>query len=82
MNKWPIRVLALVVMLTPLGCGSGGSAEPVDDPELSDLDILMDGAPDNAELSDEKTDELIPKQHSELVALQSPAQSWNTSCAS
>lgn len=67
--------MVLVLVVGIWGCGGQGGSEPVDDPELSDLDVLLAGAPDNAELTDEKTDELVPLQYSELVALQSPVKS-------
>jgi len=54
-------------------CGEQGS-EPVENPELSDLDILMDGVPDKADLVDEKTD-VIPPAQFDLVEYQSPVRS-------
>jgi len=68
-----IMILALGVVL--FGCSSEQSSEPVDDPVLADLDILLDGAPDEGELVDEKTDLIVPKTYTDLVAFQSRVKS-------
>lgn len=67
--------LLLVLGLILSGCSSEQSSEPVDDPELADLDILLAGAPDKADLVDEKTDLIVPKMYTELVDYQSRVKS-------
>jgi hypothetical protein len=45
-----------------------------DEPVLADLDVLMAGVPDKADLVEEKTDQPIPKQF-DLAEFQSPVRS-------
>jgi subtilisin-like proprotein convertase family protein len=66
-------VLVIALSLFGIGCADSGS-EPVDDPILDDLDVLMDGVPDKADLVDEKTDQIPPAQF-DLVEFQSPVKS-------
>ena len=68
---FPLLVLGLILA----GCSSEQSSEPIDDPELTDVDILLDGAPDKADLVDEKTDRIVPKSYTDLVEFQSPVKS-------
>ncbi|NMB74738.1 MAG: hypothetical protein GYA21_06365 [Myxococcales bacterium] len=65
-------LLALVLGLGFFGAACGG--EEADDglpPELADVDILLAGAPDKADLADEKTDQIPPRQF-DLINVQSP----------
>ncbi|MBN2496671.1 MAG: proprotein convertase P-domain-containing protein [Deltaproteobacteria bacterium] len=73
--KQRIWMAFLAMGLCTLGCGDGGGSDAVEDPELADLDVLMDGAPDKADLVDEKTDLIVPVRSVELAAEQSPVRS-------
>lgn len=67
--------LALPLLLGLTACDPGDAAFD-DDPPLSDYASLFDGAPSNDELPFEiKADGPPPRQHSDLVALQSPVKS-------
>jgi hypothetical protein len=68
-------LLILVLGLVWTGCSSEQGSEPVDDPELTDVDILLAGAPDKADLVDEKTDLIVPKVYTDLVEYQSRVKS-------
>lgn len=73
-----IRKSLLVLALLSLGasaCDVGDKPDAGDAP-LSDLDALLDGAPSNDELPFEiKADGPAPRQHDDLLALQSPVKS-------
>lgn len=72
------RKSLLVLALLSLGtsaCDVGDNGDSGDAP-LSDLDALLDGAPTNDELPFEiKADGPVPRQHDDLLALQSPVKS-------
>jgi hypothetical protein len=70
-----VTILVLVLGLIWTGCSSEQGSEPIDDPELTDVDILLAGAPDKADLVDEKTDLIVPKAYSDLVQYQSSVKS-------
>ncbi len=67
---------ALVFLLAGVWLGACGPAGQTDDgeaPELANVDVLLAGAPDKADLPDEKTDQIPPRQF-DLVQLQSPVR--------
>ncbi len=67
-----LAVVGLAAGLVFTGCGPQEEPNDIgDSPELADLDILLDGAPDKADLADEKTD-LIPPRQFDLMQYQSP----------
>lgn len=69
-----LLALALFSLATS-GCDRGDNRDDGDAP-LSDLDALLDGAPSNDELPFEiKADGPAPRQHDDLLALQSPVKS-------
>ena len=69
-----LLALALLSLATS-GCDRGDNRDDGDAP-LSDLDALLDGAPSNDELPFEiKADGPAPRQHDDLLALQSPVKS-------
>lgn len=69
-----IGLLALGLLVCACG-NEKQSSEPVEDPQLADLDVLLAGAPDKADLVDEKTDEIVPRRFVELTQYQSPVKS-------
>jgi hypothetical protein len=72
-----IKSLPLPLALLLSGCIAMDDPGPEDnDPPLSDVDVLLGGAPDNDSLPSEgKADAVYPPLHAELVALQSPVKS-------
>ena len=66
-----LSLLFLLPLLFALGCGPQQVEEDI--PELASVDILLAGAPDKADLPDEKTDQIPPRQF-DLLALQSPVR--------
>ncbi len=76
--RWMERYLTLALCLAMAACA--GSSDPddpeetIDYPELTDLDVLMEGVPDKADLLDEKTD-IIPPAQFDLIDSQSPVKS-------
>lgn len=74
MFKKSLLALALFSLATP-GCDRGDNRDDGDAP-LSDLDALLDGAPTNDELPFEiKADGPAPRQHRDLLELQSAVKS-------
>ncbi len=74
MRKSSLLWMFLAVLgLAAFGCGD--TADEAEEATLSDLDILMDGAPDKADMIDEKTDQIVPKRFVELTELQSSVKS-------
>jgi subtilisin-like proprotein convertase family protein/C1A family cysteine protease len=73
------RILWLVMALVAggllaFGCGPSQQYDDMDDAVLTDPDVLLSGAPNKADLVDEKTDQIPPKQF-DLMAYQSPVKS-------
>jgi subtilisin-like proprotein convertase family protein/C1A family cysteine protease len=78
MSLWKRSTWALVLAgLMALGlsaCGLEGEENDIgDSPLLMDVDVLLDGAPDKADLVDEKTD-LVPPRQFDLMQYQSPVR--------
>lgn len=74
MLRKSLFALALL-SLSAAGCDAGRDSNDGDAP-LSDLDALLDGVPTNDELPVEiKADGPAPRQHDDLVELQSPVKS-------
>jgi len=75
------NMLALVAVLglsvAAPGCAETETANPADsEAPTSDLDALLEGAPDNSKLPDEaKSDQIFPAKWTDLVELQSPVKS-------
>lgn len=76
-----IRFFAITTLLVAFTAAPGCDAEPeaaptkVEEP-LSDLDVLLEGAPDNSKLPDEaKSDQVFPAKYTDLVAQQSSVKS-------
>lgn len=83
-SKKSMKWYGLAAMLTLAACATEGvdpdddtaSAPPVDDPILADATVLLEGAPDNAELPGEgKADQELPLRFTELNRMQSPVKS-------
>jgi subtilisin-like proprotein convertase family protein len=72
---WKIlAVMGLVAGVAFTGCGVQEDPDDTgDSPVLADVDILLAGAPDKADLADEKTD-LIPPAQFDLIQVQSPVR--------
>ena len=70
---WMAMAMAAVGLMAA-GCGPSQQYDDMDDAVLTDPDVLLSGAPNKADLVDEKTDQIPPKQF-DLMAYQSPVKS-------
>ncbi len=76
-RSFPSFSLAITLSLGLFACVQGSDGDLNNDPPLSSIDDLFEGTPEDSEVARElgKYDDLVPAQHTSLVAMQSPVKS-------